>query len=80
MISKTEDVLEKTDLKTLWSDTLFEMLFDAIENQWSNNALREILKHLKIKGLKPNKILQAIESRYGKESAHKLYERLNRHL
>lgn len=78
MTSKTEDVLEKTDLKTLWSETLFEMLFDGLENEWSTNAMRQILKELKAKGLKTDKILHAVEKRYGKESAHKLYEKFKK--
>ena len=80
MIVKTEEVLEKTDLRTLWSDTLFEMLFDGLENEWSTNAMRQILKELKAKGLKTEKILKAVEKRYGKASAHEFYKKFKKRI
>lgn len=78
MVTKTEEILEKTDLKTLWSDTLYEMLYDALENDWSNNALGQILKELKNKGLKPEKVLHKIEELYGKNISLKLYNKLKK--
>lgn len=78
MMENSEEILEKTDLKTLWSDTLFEMLFDAIENQWSNNAMRQILKELKAKGLNSDKILRSVEKRFGKESAQQFYDKFKK--
>lgn len=78
MVTKTEEILEKTDLKTLWSDTLYEMLYDALENDWSNNALEQILKQLKNKGLKPEKVLHKVEELYGKDMALKLYNKLKK--
>ena len=78
MMENSEEILEKTDLKTLWSDTLFEMLFDAIENQWSNNAMRQILKELKAKGLNSDKILRSVEKRFGKEPAKQFYDKFKK--
>jgi hypothetical protein len=78
MTEKTEDILEKTDLKTLWTDTLFELLHDALKNNWSNNALRQIFKELKSKGYKPEKVIQNVKKRYGDDVAEKLYKKIKK--
>lgn len=36
----TEDELLKTDLRTLWSDTLIELLCDAVKGKWSDKAIK----------------------------------------
>lgn len=71
MTNKTEDILEKTDLRTLWSDTLIGMLSDAIEYNWSNNAIREILKELYNKGYKPKQLVRMVEKKFGPDAAQK---------
>lgn len=71
MQDKTEKILEKTDLRTLWSDTLVGMLNDAIEYNWSANAIREILKELYNKGYKPKQLVRMVEKKFGSEAAQK---------
>jgi alpha-N-acetylglucosamine transferase len=80
MNNKTEEILEKTDLKTLWSDTLFELLNDALENSWSNNALRHILNELKNKGHNNKKVIERMKKTYGEEVSQKLYEKLEKRM
>jgi len=72
MNNKSEDILEKTDLRTLWSDTLVSMLSDAIQYNWSNNAIREILKELYNKGYKPKQLVKMVEKKFGAEGALRL--------
>lgn len=72
MTNKSEDILEKTDLRTLWSDTLIGMLKDAIEYNWSNNAIREILKELYRKDYKPKQLVKMVEKKFGAEAALRL--------
>ena len=72
MTNKTEDILEKTDLRTLWSDTLVGMLSDAIQYNWSDNALREILKELYRKDYKPKQLVRMVEKKFGAEGALRL--------
>ena len=77
MMGKTEkETLQTTDLTTLWSETLIEMLHDAVQNDWSANALGEILFELHQKGYKVNRVVRKIEKRYGKEAAAKLLEKI----
>ena len=72
MTNKTEDILDKTDLRTLWSDTLIGMLSDAIQYNWSDNALQEILKELYRKGYKPKQLVRMAEKKFGTEGALRL--------
>lgn len=71
MQDKTEKILETTDLRTLWSDTLVGMLSDAIEYNWSSNAIREILKELYNKGYKPKQLVRMVEKKFGLDAAQK---------
>lgn len=72
MNHKSEDILERTDLRTLWSDTLIGMLSDAIKYNWSDNALREILKELYRKDYKPKQLIKMAEKKFGTEGALRL--------
>jgi hypothetical protein len=53
-------------------DTLVQTLFDAIENDWSNNALEIILKELSRKGYDHRQLLLMVEEKFGKEAALKV--------
>lgn len=77
MTEKEEDRLQTTDLTTLWSDTLIEMLNDAVQNDWSTNALMEILLELHQKGYKVDRVVRKVEKKYGQEAAAKLKEKIN---
>ncbi|MEX2523529.1 MAG: hypothetical protein WD750_01095 [Gammaproteobacteria bacterium] len=65
-MSITEEKSVQTHtLRTLWSETLFEMLYEAVEHNWSVNATREILKELVHKGYKLNRVVEKVEKRFG---------------
>jgi len=59
-------------LKMLDPDTLVQTLFDAIENDWSNNALEIILKELSRKGYDHRQLLLLVEEKFGKQVALKV--------
>lgn len=72
----TEENSVQTTLRTLWSETLFEMLCEAVENDLSANAVREILKELIHKGYKLNRIAREVEKRAGKEGKKRLLSKI----
>lgn len=72
-----EKILEKTDLKTLWSETLLELLQEAIENHWSNNAVREIVSELQQKGYSPKQLISRVKKKYGPEAAQEFGMKAN---
>ncbi len=67
-----EKSVQSHTLRTLWSETLFEMLHEAVEHNWSANATREILKELVNKGYKLNQIAGKIEKRFGGKGKKRL--------
>ncbi len=77
MSDRTEKFLEKTDIRTLWSETLIDILCDAVEHNWSQNALREIFRELSAKGIKPSKTLKIIEKKFGAETASKIKKQVS---
>ena len=68
----TEDELLKTDLRTLWSDTLIELLCDAVKREWSDKAIKEIIKELYNKGYKTERLMTILDKNLGSEAATRL--------
>ncbi|MCH9048761.1 MAG: hypothetical protein IH836_07480 [Proteobacteria bacterium] len=63
----TEDELLKTDLRTLWSDTLVELLCDAVKGEWSDRAIKEIIKELYNKGYKTERLMTILDKISGRK-------------
>jgi hypothetical protein len=59
-------------------DTLVHTLFDAIENEWSDNALEVVLKQLSRKGFDQRQLLFMIEEKFGKPAALKIIRIISR--
>ena len=76
MTRKDEDTLQTTNLRTLWSETLIEMLYDAVQYDWSANALREILVELQRKGYKIDRVVKKINKKFGVEASARLLEKI----
>ena len=72
----TENKLQTTGLRSLWSETLIEMLYEAVEHDWSANATREILYELQLKGYKLDKVFKKIENKFGQEACASLLEKV----
>ena len=68
----TEDALAKTDLTTLWSETLIDLLDDAVKENWSEQAIRDIIKELYNKGYKTEQLIVMLEKKIGPEAADRL--------
>jgi len=72
MTTRGNSSAHTTSLRTLWSETLFEMLYDAVKHNWSRNALLEIMSELRRKGYKPDRVLKKIERKFGADAAMKV--------
>ena len=68
-MAKTEEELLKTDLRTLWSETLVELLHDAVKEKWSDKAIKEIIKELYNKGYKTEQLMALLDKKIGPEAA-----------
>lgn len=72
MTNYNESTVHTTGLGTLWSETLLEMLFDGLRNDWSGNALLEILKELNNKGYRMDRVVKKVRNRLGDDTARLL--------
>lgn len=72
----SEETVHTTDLGTLWSETLFEMLNDAVQNDWSLNAVTELLKELHNKGYKIERVVKKMKNKFGEEAARRFLAKI----
>lgn len=70
--SITKENITKTDLRTLWSETLIELLLDAVKEGWSDHVIKDIVKELYNKGYKPERLMKLLEQKLGPDAATKL--------
>lgn len=68
----TENELLKTDLRTLWSETLVELLCDAVRENWSDRAMKEIIKELYHKGYTTERLMTMLDKKLGPKAASRL--------
>ena len=71
-VEKSGDTTNRSGFRRLESETLIKTLFDAIEYEWSNNALRVIIKELSRKGYDHQKLLPLVEDKFGNQAALKI--------
>lgn len=73
---RSNDTTGKVDFGSLWAETLVETLYDAIENNWSDNALKVIIKQLLKKGYSKKIIQGLVEEKFGKAYCEKIIKLL----
>lgn len=78
MSVQNKKALDTTNLQTLWTETLFEMLFDAVRNDWSANAVMEIMKELNRKGYKVERVVYRVQRKLGDKAFRQLQAKLMR--
>lgn len=61
-----------TEVKTMWSETLLEALYAAMEKKASAAKVREILKELKEKGYKKDYLVEKVSKKVGPDAAAEL--------
>lgn len=63
---------DRTITKTLWSETLVEILILSLQKKRPDKEIKEILKELRTKGFKPGYITDKVEKELGAESARRV--------
>ena len=77
MITQEVNTAQTTEKRTLWSETLLEMLYDSVEYDWSANAVREILFELHQKGYKISRVMKKVNKKFGKGACTRLLQKIN---
>lgn len=63
---------DETEVKTMWSETLLEALYVAMEKKVSDSKVRELLKDLRDKGYKKDYLVEKISKKVGPNAAIEL--------
>ena len=64
-----EDNTSLTTAKTLWTETILEVLYQSLKLNKPDDAVREVLKEVRDKGFKPDYIYEKVEKKVDKKAA-----------
>ena len=70
--TETSDPTTVTVAKTLWSETLIDLLIVSLEKNQSDDKVRELLKELKQKKFKADYIIGKIRKALGEKEANRV--------
>jgi len=57
---KQSDNTSSSTVETLWSETLLDILYESLQKNRSDEAVMEVLRELRMKGMKPNDIIRKV--------------------
>ena len=72
MTDKDETKTTTTEVKTMWSETLLEALYVALEKKAGDAKVREILGELQEKGYKKDYLIEKVTKKIGPNAADQL--------
>ena len=64
-----DDKTTQTTFKTLWSETVLEVLYLALKYEKPDRDILEILNFIRMKGRKPEYIIRKVYQKLGEEQA-----------
>lgn len=69
-MSKDND--EETIAKTLWTETILEILYEALKRNKDDAAITEVLKEVRSKGFKQDYIFEKVTKKVDKQAASRV--------
>ena len=69
---ENDDATQKTIAKTLWSETLIDLLIVSLEKNLSDEKVTELLRELKQKKFKRDYIIGKIKKSLGEKEANRV--------
>lgn len=67
-----EDDTTRTTAKTLWTETILEILYETLRKEKSDASLREILREVLEKGYKPHYIIDKVRKKVDDRAASRV--------
>jgi len=58
-----DDSTSMTTAKTLWTETILEVLYQSLKSNKSDTKIREVLTEVRLKGFKPDEIIEKVEKK-----------------
>jgi len=71
-MSDDEDATSVTIAKTLWSETLIDLLIVSLEKGQSDEQIIDLLKEIKQKKFKPDYIVKKVTKSLGEKDANRV--------
>ena len=72
MTSDDDRTESQTVAKTLWSETVLEMLFVALQKNTTDARLRELLGELQQKNFKASYVIEKVRAKVGEQAARRV--------
>ena len=69
MSERQDDDTTKTTAKTLWSETILEILYESLKANKSDAQIGEILREVQSKGFKRDYLVERVEKKVGDRAA-----------
>lgn len=69
MSEHQDDDTTKTTAKTLWSETILEILYESLKANKSDAQIGEILREVQSKGFKRDYLVERVEKKVGDRAA-----------
>lgn len=58
-----------TTAKTLWTETILEILYQSLKDKKPDAAISEVLKEVRQKGFKPDEIIQKVAKKVDQQAS-----------
>ena len=58
-----------TTAKTLWTETILEILYQGLKDKKPDQAISDVLKEVRQKGFRPEEIIQKVEKKVDRSAA-----------
>ena len=58
-----------TRAKTLWSETILDVLYSTLKSEKPDYAVTQILREVRLKGFKPAYIIAKVERKVGRQAS-----------
>ncbi|MBI2993164.1 MAG: hypothetical protein HYY48_03195 [Gammaproteobacteria bacterium] len=68
----TDDDKTKTTAKTLWTETILEILYESLRKNRSDEEIRGVLKEVRSKGFKRSYILEKVQKKVDAKAAQRV--------
>ena len=62
-----------TVAKTIWTETIFEVLYQSLKTNKPDRAIWEVLNAVKAKGYKPEYIIRKVEKKVDKTASNRVW-------
>ena len=68
-MTDNEDMTDMTVAKTLWTETILEILYETLRKGKDDATVSEVLKEVRMKGYKPGEIVDQVDRKVDKQAA-----------